>query len=475
LELEAPKSFHIMTTDIHLVKNGKIAECWHVEDWASAIEQLKDEKAEGMPALHHGQPLTPLDGMGTMSMDVQVTPETMENCLKVLYLEGFNRKPSFTVAKAEEVVYHEDYVSHANIAEAGKTGPGPAGMANIVLGILQNVPDVKWDVKEVLHAKMPIGDKYVIIAEASGTPNGQFLGIEPTGKGFNFLAVDVHWVVDGKIKETWHIEELASAIGQLTNKDGPDGIPPIHGGQPLNFGQSPQTAPGTQILASEMPECLKGFYYRALNHAADFEEKEVAEKILADKYVSHPNAGAAGTEGPYAEGFYALLKTSFWDAIPDLRFEPQAVLRIPFQGGEKYVIISSVTGTTKGEFLGLELEAPKSFHIMTTDIHLVKNGKIAECWHVEDWASAIEQLKDEKAEGMPALHHGQPLTPQHGLDAEGKPEEAAAEASPSKPASEAAPSKPASEVAPSKPASEAAGSKAPSEAAASKPPSEAAS
>ena len=111
-----------------------------------------------------------------------------------------------------------------------------------------NVPDIKWDLKEILRIKMPVSDKYVMIAEASGTPNGPFLGVgAPTGKGFCFLAIDVRYVVDGLIKETWHIEGLAAAITQLTNKDEPDGVPRLHNGQPSNFGMWKQNAPGMQI------------------------------------------------------------------------------------------------------------------------------------------------------------------------------------------------------------------------------------
>jgi len=248
-----------------------------------------------------------------------------------------------------------------------------------------------------------------MIAEASGTPNGPFLGVEqPTGKGFCFLAIDVQYVVDGLIKETWHIEDLAVAIQQLTNKDGPDGVPPLHNGQPLNFGMSKQNAAGMQILPSEMPDCMQGFYYMALNHDKDFSASDMKE-LLSDDYVSHPNSAEVGAAGPGSEGFFGMLESKFWKGTPDLHFEPQAVLRVPCVEGVKYLVISSVTGTTDGQFLGLELKSPRSFHIMAVDIHLVKAGKITESWHVEEWARAIGQLKDEKAVGLPALHNGQPL------------------------------------------------------------------
>ena len=43
--------------------------------------------------------------------------------------------------------------------------------------------------------------------------------------------------------------------------------------------------------------------------------------------------------------------------------------------------------------MGVPTDGTKSFKILTIDMHTVKDGKILETHHVEDWATAMRQLK----------------------------------------------------------------------------------
>ena len=79
----------------------------------------------------------------------------------------------------------------------------------------------------------------------------------------------------------------------------------------------------------------------------------------------------------------------FWKLIPDLVWAPQEVL----QDGNKVVVRSLATGSPKGEFMGLTLDGSRSFKIMTIDVHTVVNGRIAQVHHLEEWTTAIKQLK----------------------------------------------------------------------------------
>jgi hypothetical protein len=47
----------------------------------------------------------------------------------------------------------------------------------------------------------------------------------------------------------------------------------------------------------------------------------------------------------------------------------------------------------KGDFMGLQADGTKSFKIMTVDIHTVVNGQVVQMYHVEDWSTAMKQLK----------------------------------------------------------------------------------
>eukprot|EP00441_Pelagodinium_beii_P000533 CAMPEP_0197682204 /NCGR_PEP_ID=MMETSP1338-20131121/96140_1 /TAXON_ID=43686 ORGANISM="Pelagodinium beii, Strain RCC1491" /NCGR_SAMPLE_ID=MMETSP1338 /ASSEMBLY_ACC=CAM_ASM_000754 /LENGTH=286 /DNA_ID=CAMNT_0043263645 /DNA_START=18 /DNA_END=875 /DNA_ORIENTATION=+ len=267
---------------------------------------------------------------------------------------------------------------------------------------------------------MPTGDKYVCVSTTSGTPFDAFLGVSPpSGRSFHFMAIDIHWVVDAKIKETWHLEELRSAVKQLKGKTTKKEIPLFHHGQMGNFEKLMQREAGSQIKGSELPQCVKD-YYKAINHAEDFDMTEALAGSICDKaWEMHPNEcpGLEGKPGPGCK-VWADSLDAFWKE--QFKWELRVALRVPCSRAcEKYVVLSEVSGLTKGEFLGLALEEAKSFCIMGIDIHTVKRGKIIETWHIEDWASATEQLQ---AGGSTELHSGQPLNPDAGMQAPKKEE-----------------------------------------------------
>jgi predicted ester cyclase len=130
-------------------------------------------------------------------------------------------------------------------------------------------------------------------------------------------------------------------------------------------------------------EALKAFYKKALTVNTETNPAEVLTPILADDFVSYGSVDAKGKEQLIGQlGF-------FWKLIPDLKWEPQELLN----DGDKYVVRSKATGTPNGDFMGLPTDGTKSFEIMTIDIHKIVNGKILEVHHLEDWGTAMQQLK----------------------------------------------------------------------------------
>lgn len=92
-------------------------------------------------------------------------------------------------------------------------GPGAEGFHTTLQAFGGLIPDLKWEVQEIWQD----GDTYIVRGLATGTPQGPFLGVDPaTGKSFEIMSIDVHRVEDGRLKESYHIEEWLTAIGQLT-------------------------------------------------------------------------------------------------------------------------------------------------------------------------------------------------------------------------------------------------------------------
>ena len=81
----------------------------------------------------------------------------------------------------------------------------------VVSNFKTTIPDMKFDIKEVLVA----GDRVIVRGEVTGTPSGELFGVPHSGNSFRIMAVDIQTVRDGKIAKTFHMENWLSAIGQL--------------------------------------------------------------------------------------------------------------------------------------------------------------------------------------------------------------------------------------------------------------------
>ena len=84
----------------------------------------------------------------------------------------------------------------------------------VVGGFAKSIPDMRFEIKEVLVA----GDRVIVRGEVTGTPAGDLFGVPHTGKSFRIMAIDIQTIQDGKIARTYHLENWLSAMGQLRVK-----------------------------------------------------------------------------------------------------------------------------------------------------------------------------------------------------------------------------------------------------------------
>lgn len=76
------------------------------------------------------------------------------------------------------------------------------------------IPDLNWAVEDMIQA----GDRVVVRSRATGTPKGPLFGVDGKGKSFDILTIDIHTVENGKITRSYHVEDWAGAIRQLSAK-----------------------------------------------------------------------------------------------------------------------------------------------------------------------------------------------------------------------------------------------------------------
>src|SRR5580704_5436013 len=79
---------------------------------------------------------------------------------------------------------------------------------------------------------------------------------------------------------------------------------------------------------------------------------------------------------------------NFANSIPDMKFEIKEML----VAGDRVIVRGEVSGTPAGDLFGVP-HTGKSFRIMAIDIQTIKDGKIAKTYHMENWLSALGQLR----------------------------------------------------------------------------------
>jgi predicted ester cyclase len=136
----------------------------------------------------------------------------------------------------------------------------------------------------------------------------------------------------------------------------------------------------------DLKPLVRAFYDSCLTVGSAGDVSQVARvlgELLADDFSSINSAETKSKAQLIGQVQF------FWKLIPDLVWAPQELL----QEGNKVVVRSLASGSPRGDFMGLSLDGSRSFRIMTIDIHTVVGRRITQVHHLEEWTTAIKQLK----------------------------------------------------------------------------------
>jgi len=139
-------------------------------------------------------------------------------------------------------------------------------------------------------------------------------------------------------------------------------------------GSFAQNAP--EKLTTKIKEAYEVFNNRQYDKFSDY---------IADDYVDHsPFPG----QNPGIEGFKDAFKM-FFKAYPDLKFTIKDV--IVNSDGTKASVLSEITGTNSGDFMGMPA-TNKKIDILGIDMLYFKGDKCSEHWGYADDATMMQQL-----------------------------------------------------------------------------------
>jgi predicted ester cyclase len=78
----------------------------------------------------------------------------------------------------------------------------------------------------------------------------------------------------------------------------------------------------------------------------------------------------------------------FDKSIPDMKFEIKEVL----VAEDRVIVRGELTGTPAADLFGVP-HSGKNFRIMAIDMQTIRDGKISRTYHLENWLSAVGQLR----------------------------------------------------------------------------------
>lgn len=94
------------------------------------------------------------------------------------------------------------------------TPPGFGWMKQLNSMVLAAFPDVRVTVEDLIAE----GDKVMCRFTASGTQQGEFMGIPPKGRRFTITEIRIYRIAGGKIVEHWGLIDRMGMNQQLSDK-----------------------------------------------------------------------------------------------------------------------------------------------------------------------------------------------------------------------------------------------------------------
>jgi steroid delta-isomerase-like uncharacterized protein len=134
-----------------------------------------------------------------------MSTEENKALVRRVWEEAFNKR---NLAVADELLA-QNSVNHE--APAGPLHGGPEDLKQIISRLTSAFPDHHTIIEDMIAE----GDKVMIRTTFSGTHQGPFMGIPPTGKRFSLQQIHVVRIVDGKATEHWGVFDNLSMMQQL--------------------------------------------------------------------------------------------------------------------------------------------------------------------------------------------------------------------------------------------------------------------
>jgi steroid delta-isomerase-like uncharacterized protein len=245
-------------------------------------------------------------------------------------------------------------------------------------------PDLKFNVDLVTATD----DMAATVWTATGTQEGEWQGLAPTGKTVSWTGINVFSIACGQITESWgeadHVG-LRSALGATD-------VPALPTSEAMAAG-TPGAEGGATPCAGAGADANLETAERWTTEVWNNQELDVLDEIAAPEILHH---GAAFPDVSGTEALKGSLTRQF-EAFPDITLN----IDDAFADDNVAVVRWSGTGTQEGDFLG-ESASGKPVNISGVNVYRMECGKIVESWSEMNALDVLYQIRDtETGEATP--------------------------------------------------------------------------
>ncbi|HEY3630227.1 MAG TPA: ester cyclase [Jatrophihabitantaceae bacterium] len=112
------------------------------------------------------------------------------------------------IGKTIDEVFHPDVLISTPLPV---DAAGTAALKQVWAMLLTAYPDLRVHVEDVLTD----GDKVVVRNTVTGTHQGTYLGLAPTGRAVSYGEIFILRFADGRVVQTWGVVDVAAQLKQL--------------------------------------------------------------------------------------------------------------------------------------------------------------------------------------------------------------------------------------------------------------------
>ena len=263
-----------------------------------------------------------------------------------------------------EELFNPDFVYHiAGIPDV----QGTEGVKQAATMYRTAFPDLHFIIEEQIAE----ADKLALRWTATGTHNGEFMGLPPTGNQMTVTGISFARFANGKFAEEWTVYDALGLMEQL------GAAPVTHTNYTWGASSEVTGEPGEEMPNTALVLYLVEKFWNQQNVNALDETHRPDALAHIPVIPGHPLPF-------YMYKHVCLLHLA---AFPDLRITTDDIIA----EGDKVVARWTVSGTHQGELMGIPASGKQiSFTGMT--VHRFVDGKIAENWWAYDAMGMMQQI-----------------------------------------------------------------------------------